>query len=103
MNILLNFIPIKKGGGQQVATAFIKTIKEINTDMQFVFLATEGTFAARLLAEYKFNNVILVKNSKRSRLLFELLSLKKIVKAQKIDGIFTMFGPDLPRSGVPSI
>ncbi|MEO6981441.1 MAG: glycosyltransferase [Mucilaginibacter sp.] len=103
MNILLNFIPIKKGGGQQVATAFIKTIKEIGTDMQFTFLVTAGTFAANLLADYKFDNVILVKNSKRSRLLFELFSLKKIIKAHKIDGIFTMFGPDLPKSGVPSI
>ncbi|TVZ26044.1 hypothetical protein JM83_0990 [Gillisia sp. Hel_I_86] len=42
MNLLINLIPIKQGGGQQVASNFINQIIA-NPELSLFFLATEGT------------------------------------------------------------
>lgn len=104
MNILINFIPIKKGGGQQVATAFIKALAgfKTNTD-NYYFLVTQNTFVDKLLTDFKFGNVFRVGGGNISRFKFEFFEIKRLVKLYKIDGIFTMFGPDLPKISVPSV
>jgi glycosyltransferase involved in cell wall biosynthesis len=101
--ILLNFIPIKKGGGQQVATSFINVLSQNNLGQGFFFLVTSGTHIDNLLKELKFDNVVRINPGLLSRLYFEQIELKSIVVKYSIDLIFTMFGPGLPPVGVPAV
>ena len=68
MKLLLNFIPIKKGGGQQVATNFVNQIVKYK-NINLVFLVTEGTYIHSLL-KTKDLNIIEVKNNLFLRFLF---------------------------------
>lgn len=101
MNILINLIPIKKGGGQQVATNFVDQVVGIN-EFTMVFLVTENTYIHQLLVEKKAN-VVAVKNNVFKRFVFQYLKLGQIVKENGIDLIYTMFGPGLHNKNVISI
>ncbi len=101
-NILINLIPIKKGGGQQVATNFVLHAQEITT-INCLFLVTEGTEIHKLLSKSTGVNFIEVKPGLFSRLSFNLFTLKKIIKEHHIDIIYTLFGPSLNGHGVKSV
>jgi glycosyltransferase involved in cell wall biosynthesis len=101
MNILINLISIKKGGGQQVASNLINQIVN-ERGLSLVFLATEDTYVCKLLTE-RNAAVIVVESDKLSRFLFQRLKLSQIVKDNNIDVIYTMFGPGLHCKGVQSV
>jgi glycosyltransferase involved in cell wall biosynthesis len=54
--ILLNFSPLKSGGGHTVAFNFVKSLKEINELNNFIFFAAKGSAISQFLVD---NNVIL--------------------------------------------
>lgn len=93
MKILINLIPIKMGGGQQVASNFISQILQ-NREILLFFLATEGTYVEKLLMEKKARCET-VGDSLISRLIFQKIKLPKLIKDNNIDVIYTMFGPGL--------
>lgn len=101
MNILINLIPIKKGGGQQVASNFINQIFH-NSEISLFFLATEGTYVEKILID-KGANLKSVGNGLISRLIFQKNDLPKLVKDNNIDIIYTLFGPGLHLSNTISI
>ncbi len=104
MTILFNFLPIKKGGGQQVATSFIKVLYELDGETSDkVILVTADTFMDKLVTSIGYKNVIRIKNSFISRFMFEYFGLKKVIATYKVKGIFTMFGPDLRKVKLPSV
>lgn len=101
MNVLINLIPIKKGGGQQVATNFvIQTLKR--RDVVPTFLVTEGTNIHRLLEKEK-SNLVIIKDSIRHRVAFQLLELNNVIEKYEINIIYTLFGPGLHSSKVKSV
>lgn len=101
MNILINLIPIKQGGGQQVASNFISQVLQ-KDELTLFFIATEGTYIEKLLIE-KGAKSKSVGSGIISRLIFQQLELRKIVKDNNIDLIYTMFGPGLHVSNTLSI
>lgn len=101
MNLLINLIPIKKGGGQQVASNFINQILKDET-LSLFFLTTENTYIHKLLTEKK-TNFTAVRNGLIARLKFQSFSLPNIVKQNNIDVIYTMFGPGLHMNKTISI
>lgn len=101
MKLLLNFIPIKKGGGQQVATNFVNQIVKYK-NINLVFLVTEGTYIHSLL-KTKDLNIIEVKNNLFLRFLFQKFRLHNIVSEYNIDIIYTMFGPSIKSKNTLSV
>ncbi|MDR0333401.1 MAG: glycosyltransferase [Dysgonamonadaceae bacterium] len=102
MNILINLIPIKSGGGQQVISNFvIQTLK--HKDVSFVYLVSENTYIHNMLVEQNNIRYYVVKNSLIGRFVFQAIKLKQIVKKEKTDIIYTVFGPGLHCNGVKSI
>ncbi len=98
MNLLINLIPIKKGGGQQVAINFLK---HLNVASEYGFnitvCFTNGTEVARILNSYSGTiSKYGIKNNIISRLIFNLFSLKNILSKNQIICIYTLFGPRLP-------
>jgi glycosyltransferase involved in cell wall biosynthesis len=103
MKILFNFIPIKKGGGQQVAISFINVLKDLPAYLSSTFVVTRGTEVEKLLSQLKSPGLTIIDDNYYSRFRFEKFKLKKLVKINQVDIIFTMFGPDLPKVGIPSV
>jgi glycosyltransferase involved in cell wall biosynthesis len=102
--IILNLIPIKKGGGQQVATNFISVLhKERCFGYSFMFLVTKNTHIEGVLQSFGFKNIISVENSITERLKFEHFKLNKIVEKFNANVVFTMFGPGLPKLKIPAV
>ncbi|WP_162425987.1 glycosyltransferase family 4 protein [Pontibacter pudoricolor] len=99
MNILINLIPIKKGGGQQVATNFIEHISQAS-DMGFniYVCCTENTEIHRLLVNADIEKVFAVNNSLLSRAVFSYKEYYTIIYKHSIDVVYTMFGPSLPKA-----
>ena len=94
MKILINLIPIKKGGGQQVALNFIENIVFIKGFNKTTFLCTKNTSVEKLLIKKELD-YIAINNSMFSRLIFNLFNLGKIIAKKKINIIYTLFGPTL--------
>ncbi|GGG11430.1 glycosyl transferase [Dokdonia pacifica] len=101
-NILINLIPIKKGGGQQVATNFVTHVQKINS-INCTYLVTKGTEIHKLLENSENVNFVIVDPKPTSRLVFNLFDLKKIIKKHDIDIIYTLFGPSLKGHGVKTV
>lgn len=93
MNILINLISIKSGGGQQVATNFVnQIIKEQSLSVTFV--VTKDTYIHKLLLE-KEVEFTAINNNILHRFYFQKITINEIVKKNSIDVIYTMFGPGL--------
>jgi len=103
MNIILNFIPLKQGGGVQVGLDFLSQAKLYGKEHNWYVVATEGTpFVAY---EYS-DNVHLAKvmpRNLKARLLFEYFGCKALIKETNAPIIYTQFGPIWPGANVVNV
>ncbi len=98
MKIILNLLPLKTGGGVQVALDFIKQAELYGKEHQWFVVAREsGAFSAYSGCKY-IKVVHLVKDDLFHRLIFEYIGCKEIIKQYQPDLIYTQFGPHWPGS-----
>jgi hypothetical protein len=102
INVLINLIPIKKGGGQQVASNFVIHILQ-HIELTPIFLVTEDTFIQKLLLELKAQKVYTIKKGLIERFHFQIFQLKKIFKKEKVALIYTLMGPGLLYKNIKSV
>lgn len=103
MNVLVNFYPIKVGGGQQVATNFINVIVSHHFNHNWYFFLgknSELDFVAQKL-KISRNKCLVLKYSYANRLLYNRV-VKEFVKKNKIDIIYN-YSPVLPIEKVPQV
>jgi glycosyltransferase involved in cell wall biosynthesis len=104
MKILLNLIPIKSGGGQQVAANFLKQISYNSfNDIEFVILATDGTYIAKILKNQKSIQYYLTRSGIINRFLFQRYTVREIYFTNNCELIYTLFGPPILIKGVISV
>jgi len=101
-HILINLIPIKKGGGQQVASNFLHYTLQRN-DINCFYLVTRGTEIHKLIQQNESANYIAVDDSIFNRFYFTYLTKRSFIKENKIKLIYTLFGPGLHSKRIPSI
>lgn len=107
--ILLDFSPLKSGGGVQLALNFISYLKEnINagkiSDKYFLLLPDSGPLSLLDVGDFKLKSAFAPTSRIINRIYFENLNLPKIIAKNDIKKIFTFFGPGLPHNdGVKSI
>lgn len=95
MNILLNLIAIKKGGGQQVATTFLDTVlSNEGLGHSWYVVATKDSEVHGVLKKHKYVNYQVINNNVVKRLFFEAAVINRIIKKNKIDVVYT-YGPAL--------
>ncbi|MPM67736.1 hypothetical protein SDC9_114660 [bioreactor metagenome] len=78
MRILINFSPIKKGGGQNVALNFIKSLfedKNIQNKDDYIFLTVKNSPIHLLLEKYKPTQVIFSPSNPMKRIIYETFYL----------------------------
>jgi len=93
MNIILNFIPLKSGGGVQVGLDFISNIVTFGYKHNWYLVCTENTPFQFLEESNCFKIIKVIKNEKLSRLWFEVIGCRSLIVKYKIDVIYTQFGP----------
>lgn len=101
MNILINFLPVRVGGGQQVASNLIKTIKDNNYGHRWLFLVGAGTELERLAIEFRLEHVS-KPFSYLKRFYFENFGIERIIKNEKIDIIYH-YAPTYKKLKVPQV
>ncbi|MCK5823947.1 MAG: glycosyltransferase [Ichthyobacteriaceae bacterium] len=95
--LLINLIPIKRGGGLQVAINFISNIGQLSNKKDYVFLCNDNSPVYKKVVDEKLE-CFSVKDSLFNRIKFETLQLEKLISDKKISTIYTLFGPALTSS-----
>lgn len=104
MVVLFNLLPIKKGGGQQVATNFVRqTI--LRKDLHPIYVVTRDTLLHKFLLEVGVDRkqIVIIENSLLLRIRFTFFDVGKIIRDKRIELIYTMFGPGLHHKDVKSV
>lgn len=103
MNIILNFVPLKSGGGLQIGLDFINQAKQHGIRHQWFLVGTQGTPIANSTETPNFHLIYTVPNSILARLWFEYAGCRRLIKKVDADVVYTQFGPHWPGSHVPNI
>ena len=102
--IFLNLIPIKKGGGQQVAVNFLNILLNNEfSEYSFFITATKDTVLANLLINQTKYEFKLISKNKIKRFLFESLEIPKLLKSYQPDIIFSLFSPGINHESITSV
>lgn len=102
--LLIDFSPIKTGGGAQLALNFARALEDVKFDRKVYYLYPDSGILASTLPDYAGEFVFTVPTNSIKRIIYEKTRLQKIIKDHKIKTIYTFFGPGLPRpSDVKSI
>lgn len=102
MKIVLNLLPLKTGGGIQVALDFIAWAKQAGRQHEWLVVCREGTPFQHQVAD----NLVLartVKDQLPHRLWFEYVGCRNFLASVQPDVIFTLFGPQWPGAGALNI
>lgn len=103
MNIVLNFIPLKQGGGVQIGLDFISNIGKLGKNHEWYLVCSDGTPFATCQLPENCKRVRSVAKNLFSRLYFEFVESGKLVKEVNADVIYTQFGPQWPTRQVPQV
>lgn len=95
MKIALNLLPLKTGGGVQVALDFLRWVPLLGQQHQWFLACRKGSVFStctgsnvQIMAE--------VADNLSSRLWFEYVDCRKFASEWNIDAVFTLFGPQWP-------
>jgi glycosyltransferase involved in cell wall biosynthesis len=96
LNIVVNFLPLKAGGGVQVGLDFIEQAKKLGTHHLWSLVATKGTALAEVDPSDNVKVVKVVPRNVLARFWFEYIDCRRLVSALSADVVFTLFGPHWP-------
>jgi len=96
VNILLNFVPLKSGGGMQVGLDFVRQAKVHGSAHRWYLVATAGTPLSRVEPQSNFFVAHLVPRNALARLWFEVFGCIRVTRRVRPAVIYTQFGPQWP-------
>lgn len=96
MNIVLNFVPLKSGGGVQVGLDFIEQAKRLGTQHRWYLVCSAGTPFESVGETANFRCSEVVPRSAGARFWFEYVSCRALLRKVQADVVYTQFGPQWP-------
>lgn len=96
MRVLLNFIPLKTGGGVQVAMDFLHQAERYGEEHEWFIVARQGGAFSSYCGTANIKLVHSVPDNIASRLFFEYYGCKKLIREIDPAVIYTQFGPQWP-------
>src|SRR5437867_1316278 len=96
MKVLLNFVPLKSGGGAQVGLDFIRQAKLYGTSHTWHLVATEGSPFSKIAQTRNFRLAHLVPENVFARMRFEYFDCLQLIRELQPNVIYTQFGPQWP-------
>lgn len=103
MKILINFSPLKVGGGKNVAMNFLHSFIGMNLDSELFFLVAEDSEPHLLLKEMQYPNYFAVPSNPIKRILFEVFKSSAILRSNCIDIIYSYFGIGIFDKRIPQV
>ncbi len=97
MKLLVDFGAIKSGGGAQLAVNFLDQLEgdsALSEDV-YLLLPEVGPLAEKKLTG-KYRNIYRSPKAYLQRFLFENFHLPRLIRAEKIDRVYTFFGAGVP-------
>lgn len=102
--VLIDFSPIKTGGGVQLALNFLDAVGDLMAEQKVFFLLPEVGPLSDQSQRFPSNRTFLSPSAPLKRVIFENIELQKILRKEQISTVYTFFGPGLPHpSNVKSI
>jgi len=102
MNILLNFYPVRTGGGQQVASNFLKIISKDKFKQNWFVFVGEGSELHQIAKQtVPITQILSIKYNYQNRI-FTFIKVKSFVNSNNIDIIYS-YGPILPIKNIPQV
>lgn len=94
MKILINFGPLKVGGGHNVALNFFYELKKLDLkNVEFFFCVPKYSKLTDVVSQSRWkDNVFYVSNNPVVRIVQELTSLKNFLNEHKIQNVYSYFG-----------
>lgn len=93
MRLLINFAPLKKGGGQNVGLNFINGLNiQKYPDIEFFFAVAEGSIIEAKLRDQGYKNILSLPVSATKRMLKEITEENRYIKLYCIDAVYSYFG-----------
>lgn len=96
MKIVLNFLPLKSGGGLQVGLDFVRQAQRRGDKHDWFLVATEGTPLAQTVGTKNVHVAAIVPRNLPARLWFEYIGCRSLLAQLRPDVIYTQFGPHWP-------
>ncbi len=96
MRVLLNFLPLKTGGGVQVAMDFLRQAERYGKEHEWFIVARQGGAFSSYGGTANIKLVQSVPDNIVSRLFFEYYGCKKLIREIDPALIYTQFGPQWP-------
>lgn len=96
MRVLLNFLPLKTGGGVQVAMDFLRQAERYGKEHEWFIVARQGGAFSSYSGTANIKLVRSVPDNIVSRLFFECYGCKELIKEIDPALIYTQFGPQWP-------
>mgnify|MGYP001039793808 CR=1 FL=1 len=103
MRILLNFIPLKSGGGLQIGLDFIAQAKKLGGAHHWFVVASNGTPFESMEPTANVSLARLVGAEPAKRLWFEYVECRSVIRKLKPDVVYTQFGNHWPGAKVPHV
>jgi len=103
VKILINFSPLKGGGGQNVALNFLLGLEKACVNDNLLFVVARGSEPHKYLENSGGGNFIAAPRNPIVRVLYELLWLPRILKKNRIEVIYTYFGFCLYLGRIPQV
>jgi glycosyltransferase involved in cell wall biosynthesis len=103
VNVVLNFVPLKSGGGVQVGLDFIAQAKIHGGRHQWHLVATRGSPFADVVAAQNLRLARLIDQDLGHRLWFEHVGAARLCNTLEADVVYTQFGPHWPATRVPNV
>jgi glycosyltransferase involved in cell wall biosynthesis len=96
MNVMLNFLPLKSGGGLQVGLDFIAQAERCGGRHQWHVVATAGTPLARIAEHDNVHLCAAVGAALPARAWFEFSGCRRALRSIRPAIVHTLFGPQWP-------
>lgn len=103
MKIIVNLLPLKTGGGVQVALDFLAQANLYGKEHTWLVVARKDGPFSDYPETSNIKVVALVEDNIRSRLYFEYFGCKTLINKYQPDLIYTQFGPHWPGSRVTNV
>ena len=96
MDVLLNFLPLKSGGGLQVGLDFLEHAQRASAQHRWFLVASEGTPLAHRRGASSVQVSKVVSRSTGARLWFETVGCRELLRRHRPAVIYTQFGTQWP-------